>query len=170
MNAAAEHSHLDLADIRDRQFMGLAMHQARVAQQQGEVPVGAVVVKDDTVVARAHNRNLLDTDPTAHAEILALRQAARSLGNHRLVDATLYVTLEPCPMCAGAIVHARVARVVYATPDPRTGAAGSIVDLLRSPDLNHRCEVTAGICQHEAAEMLREFFRARRGKGSETNE
>lgn len=142
--------------------MSQAMILARRAEALGEVPVGAVVVHDGKIVGAGFNRLISDNDPTAHAEIIALRAAGRQLGNYRLPEATLYVTLEPCSMCAGAIISARLERVVYATPDPRTGAAGSVFQVLDNPQLNHRCRVTTGVQTEQAAEMLRAFFRARR--------
>lgn len=142
--------------------MSQAMILARRAEALGEVPVGAVVVHDGKIVGAGFNRLISDNDPTAHAEIIALRAAGRQLGNYRLPEATLYVTLEPCSMCAGAIISARLERVVYATSDPRTGAAGSVFQVLDNPQLNHRCRVTTGVQTEQAAEMLRAFFRARR--------
>ena len=142
--------------------MAAAIRMADRARENGEVPVGAVLVRDGAVVAEGCNRVIGDADPTAHAEIVALRALAASDGNYRLPGTTLYVTLEPCPMCAGAIVQARVARVVYAATDPRAGAHRSIAQLLDHPRLNHRCDVTSGVLQEEAAAMLRDFFRQRR--------
>ncbi len=146
----------------DERWMSQAMLLAKRAEALGEVPVGAVVVRDGAIIGAGFNRLICDNDPTAHAEIIALRAAGRQLGNYRLPGATLYVTLEPCSMCAGAIISARLERVVYATPDPRTGAAGSVFQILDNPDLNHRCRVTTGVQTEQAAEMLRGFFRARR--------
>lgn len=146
----------------DRRWMQRALELARAAEAAGEVPVGAVLVRDGVLLGEAGNGPIGHCDPSAHAEILALRAAGRAAGNYRLPGSTLYVTLEPCPMCAGALVHARIARVVYAAPDPRTGAAGSLYDLLRDPRLNHRCEVNAGLAADASAELLRRFFRARR--------
>jgi tRNA(adenine34) deaminase len=146
----------------DERFMGLALEEGRRAASHGEVPVGAVVVLDGEVVGRGGNEPIARQDPTAHAEILALREAARSRGNYRLPGATLYVTLEPCPMCCGAIVHARVGRVVYGAADPRTGAVRSLYRLLEDPRLNHEARVTEGVRGEECAALLREFFRARR--------
>jgi len=139
------------------------MEQAQLAAREGEVPVGAVLVKDGRLIAEERNRPIAENDPTGHAEIRLLRRAGKMLDNYRLNDTTLYVTLEPCPMCAGAIVHARIKRVVFAAPDPRTGAAGSVYNLLQSNELNHRCEVVGGVLEQEAAIMLREFFRRKRG-------
>ncbi len=146
----------------DADFMAQALQLARQAEEAGEVPVGAVVVHDGQIIGRGSNAPISETDPTAHAEIEALREAARLLGNYRLPETTLYVTLEPCPMCAGAMVHARVARLVYGCADPRSGAAGSVYDIAASAKLNHRLEVTGGVLEGESRELLQEFFRARR--------
>ena len=142
--------------------MRRALELAQKAEMEGEVPVGAVLVKDGELIAEGWNRPISHSDPTAHAEIVAMRKAATTLGNYRLSGTTLYVTLEPCPMCAGAMVHARLARLVYAASDPRTGAAGSVMNLLSHPDLNHQVEVAGGLMADSAAEMLQEFFRVRR--------
>lgn len=150
-------------DARDRRYMQRALDCARDAQARlGEVPVGALVVVGDAIVAEGGNRCITDHDPTAHAEIVALRAAGRALGNYRLPGATLYVTLEPCVMCAGAMIHARVERVVYAAADPKTGAAGSVFDTLISERHNHRVAVRGGVLAGEAGELLRGFFGARR--------
>jgi len=150
---------------RDRHFMAEALALARFAARKGEVPVGAVLVRDDQVIGRGWNQPITASDPTAHAEIVALRDAARAVGNYRLPDTTLYVTLEPCAMCAGALVHARVRRVVFGAPDPKGGAAGSVFDLLPSDErFNHRVEVDGGVLAEEGGELLRAFFRARRGR------
>ena len=146
----------------DDYWMDQAISLAKRAEAMGEVPVGAVVVQDGRVIGAGFNQLICDNDPTAHAEIIALRAAGRQVGNYRLPGATLYVTLEPCSMCAGAIISARLARVVYATPDPRTGAAGSVFQVLDNAQLNHRCRVTTGVRTQQAADMLRAFFRARR--------
>ena len=143
--------------------MRLALAEAERAAANGDVPIGAVVGREDEVLAAAGNERELRLDPTAHAEILALRAAAERLGGWRVPDATLYVTLEPCAMCAGAIVLARVPRVVYAAADPKAGAAGSVLDVLAEPRLNHRPEVVAGLLAEEAGELLRSFFATRRG-------
>jgi tRNA(Arg) A34 adenosine deaminase TadA len=143
-------------------FMRMALLQARRAARRHEVPVGAVVAQDGQVIARAHNRPLGSHDPTAHAEILALRRAARRLGNYRLNGCSLYVTIEPCAMCAGAIVHARLQRVVYGASDPKAGASGSVLKVLNHPKLNHQVEVLKGVLAEECAAILRDFFRARR--------
>lgn len=148
----------------DHYWMRHALSLALRAAQEGEVPVGAVLVKDGQLVAEGWNRPIGHHDPTAHAEIQALRAGGKSLSNYRLNGTTLYVTLEPCPMCAGAIVHARVQRVVFAAADPRTGAAGSVYNILQSNELNHRCEVVAGVLAEESGQMLRDFFRIKRTK------
>jgi tRNA(adenine34) deaminase len=158
---------LEPAGDRDRYWMGRALALARRAADAGEVPVGAVLVRDDEVIGEGWNRPIGACDPTAHAEVLALRAASARVSNYRLVDTTLYVTLEPCPMCAGAIIHARVARVVFGAADPRTGAAGTVFDLLKSTLLNHRAEVTGGVLAEECGALLREFFRARRIKSAD---
>jgi tRNA(adenine34) deaminase len=145
-------------------FMRQALREARRGAREQEVPVGAILVRDGKVIARAHNRPLRSLDPTAHAEILALRRAARRLANYRLADCTLYVTMEPCAMCAGAIVHARLKRVVYGARDPKAGASGSALTVLNHPKLNHQVEVVSGVLNEECAGVLREFFRARRNK------
>lgn len=149
------------ADL-DELFMGQALAFASLAEDAGEVPVGAVLVEDGQIIASGCNRSIGDSDPTAHAEIVALRQAASRKGNYRLPGTTLYVTLEPCAMCAGAIVQARVARIVFGAPDPRAGAAGSVLNVLQNDALNHRAEVTAGVLAAECAQLLRRFFRERR--------
>ncbi len=148
--------------VNDSPFMRRALREATRAAQEQEVPVGAVVVRDGQVLARAHNRPIGLRDPTAHAEILALRRAARKLGNYRLTGCDLYVTIEPCAMCAGAIVQARVRRVVFGARDPKAGASGSALKVLNHPKLNHQVEVVAGVLAEECARLLREFFRARR--------
>lgn len=142
--------------------MQLALEDARDAARAGDVPVGAVVVRDGAVLARASNRTVRDQDPTAHAEILALRAASRSVGNWRLVGCTLYITLEPCAMCAGAIVLSRVDRVVFGAWDDKAGMAGSVGDLLRHSRLNHRPDVLAGVASDASSALLREFFATRR--------
>jgi tRNA(adenine34) deaminase len=143
-------------------FMQEALREAREAAAQGEVPVGAVVVLGDAVIGRGRNSPVARHDPTAHAEVLALREAARHLGNYRLEDCTLYVTLEPCAMCSGAMLHARVQRVVYGAAEPRTGAAGSVLDVFGYPQINHQTEVVRGVLEAECAELMGEFFRRRR--------
>jgi tRNA(adenine34) deaminase len=146
----------------DSRFMQLALEQARQAWELGEVPVGAVVVKDGEVIATGFNQPIGRHDPTAHAEIVALRAAADKLGNYRLPGCELYVTLEPCLMCSGAMMHARLARVVYAAPDPKTGVAGSVVNVFEQEKLNHHTEVVGGLLAEEAANLLRAFFAERR--------
>lgn len=142
--------------------MGLALEQARLAAGHGDVPIGAAILRGEEVLARAGNERELRGDPTAHAELLAIRAAAEALGGWRLPGTTLYVTLEPCAMCAGAIVLARIPTVVYGAPDPKAGAAGSVLDVLSEPALNHRPEVVSGVREEECAALLREFFAARR--------
>lgn len=146
----------------DSDFMQLALDQARHAWSLGEVPVGAVVVKDGEVIAVGYNQPIGRHDPTAHAEIVALRAAAEKIGNYRLPGCELYVTLEPCVMCSGAMMHARLARVVYAAQDPKTGAAGSVVNLFAQEQLNHHTEVVGGVMADEASAMLKGFFAERR--------
>ena len=146
----------------DAQFMREALALARQAEAAGEVPVGAVLVKDGVVVGSGWNHPIGTQDPTAHAEIAALRAAAQALGNYRLMDTTLYVTLEPCSMCAGALVHERVKRLVYGAADPKAGAAGSVFDIVRAPALNHRLEVDGGVLADECALLLKGFFAQRR--------
>jgi tRNA(adenine34) deaminase len=148
--------------INDREAMDAALAEARLASESGEVPIGAVVVRDGAILARAQNRVLRDVDPTAHAEIVALREAAAALGNYRLAGCTIYVTLEPCAMCAGAMIHARLDRLVFAAPDPKAGACGSVLAVLNHPQLNHQMEVAQGIAAEESGELLRNFFRERR--------
>ena len=145
--------------------MRTAIGEAKVAAQVGEVPVGAVVVVDNEVIAQGINRTISDTDPSAHAEIVALRAAAHELGNHRLPNATLYVTLEPCAMCYGAMVQARIGRLVFGAYDPKAGAAGSAIDLTDSPAFNHRFEVNGGVLADECGEVLKQFFASRRLRG-----
>jgi tRNA(adenine34) deaminase len=148
--------------IRDEAGMRLALDQAHNAWLVGEVPVGAVILRDGQVVATGYNRPITTHDPTAHAEIVALRHAALLLENYRLPDCELYVTLEPCAMCAGAIMHARIARLVFGARDPKTGACGSIVDLFAEPKLNHHATVVAGVRADECGRLLSDFFAARR--------
>jgi tRNA(adenine34) deaminase len=147
---------------RDEWFMNLALREAERALAHDDVPIGAVVVREGEVIGAGHNERELREDPTAHAEILALREAASKLGSWRVLDSVLYVTLEPCAMCAGAIVLARVPRVVYAATDPKAGAAGSIMNLLDHPRLNHRPEVAGGLLAEEASQLIVDFFRSRR--------
>src|SRR3974390_893168 len=146
----------------DHYFMGEALRQAAKAYAADEVPVGAVVVREGRVIARAYNQVELLKDATAHAEMLALTQAEEAVGDWRLTDCTLYVTKEPCPMCAGAIVHVRLARVVFGASDPKGGAAGSALNLLQFPTLNHRCEITSGVRAEECAALLKNFFNEQR--------
>ena len=150
----------------DVKFMRAALGEAVRGGKEEEVPVGAVVVHAGRILARAHNRSLHLNDPTAHAEVLALRRAARKLGNYRLTGCSLYATIEPCAMCAGAIVQARLRCVVFGTEDPKAGAGGSVLAILNHPQLNHRVEVRRGVLQEECASVLREFFRHRRKKKS----
>ena len=149
-------------NINHDKWMLNALSLAAKAQGGGEVPVGAVVVFNNKIIGEGWNRSIGLHDPSAHAEIQAIRAACNSLANYRLPGADLYVTLEPCPMCAGAIIHARINRVIYAAADPRTGAAQSAFQLLDSPKLNHRCEIVSGVMQEQASKMLKDFFRARR--------
>jgi len=147
----------------DLEYLRAAMSHARAAEAMGEVPVGAVVVLDGEVIATGRNRVIADSDPTAHAEIVALRAAGIALGNYRLEGCDLYCTLEPCAMCAGAILHARIRRLVYAAADPKAGACGSVLEVMNHPRLNHRVEVSGGLLAEECGAMLTEFFRSRRG-------
>jgi tRNA(adenine34) deaminase len=148
--------------ISDMKAMQAALDEARLCGEAGEVPIGAVVVLNGDMIARGQNRVLRDNDPTAHAEIVALRSAAQQLGNYRLNCCTLFVTLEPCAMCAGAMIHARLERLVFAATDPKAGAAGSVLSVLNHPQLNHLMDVDQGILGDESAELLRSFFRERR--------
>lgn len=159
---AGEEAEAGAGGAADERLMRIALDRAAAAAEHGDVPIGAVLARGEEVLAEAGNERELRADPTAHAELLALRAGARALGGWRLPETTLYVTLEPCAMCAGAIVLARVPRVVYAAPDPKAGAAGSVLDILAEPRLNHRPEVVAGVLAEPAAELLRDFFRARR--------
>ena len=147
---------------RDDYFMYLALREAQQAPEHEDVPIGAVVVREGEVIAAARNERELRQDPTAHAELIALREAARALGSWRLLDAVIYVTLEPCAMCAGALVLARVARVVYGAADPKAGACGTVLDVLGEPRLNHRPDVAGGLLEAECGEVLSAFFAARR--------
>jgi tRNA(adenine34) deaminase len=152
----------DVAKPLAEMMMALAIERAREAERYGDVPIGAILARGEQVLAVAGNERELRADPTAHAEVLAIRAAAEALGGWRLPDTTLYVTLEPCAMCAGAIVLARIPSVVFGAPDPKAGAAGSILDVLAEPALNHRPEVTGGVLETECAALLRGFFAARR--------
>jgi tRNA(adenine34) deaminase len=147
---------------RDEYFMRLALREATLALEHDDVPIGAVIVKDGEVLGAGHNERELRADPTAHAEMIALRDAARSLGSWRVLDAVLYVTLEPCAMCAGAIVLARVPRVVFGAADPKAGAAGSVLDVLNQPQLNHRPQLQSGLLAQDCGDLLRAFFADRR--------
>ena len=148
--------------MTDEQYLRLATAEARLAEDAGEVPVGAVIVRNGQVLATGRNRVIADSDPTAHSEIVAMRAAGRALSNYRLVDCDLYVTLEPCAMCASAILHSRIRRLINATPDPKAGACGSVLSVLNHPQLNHKVDVTSGVLADECSAMLTEFFRARR--------
>ncbi len=148
----------------DINYMQIALSLGRQAAQNGEVPVGAIVVKDGIVIGRGSNAPITLQDPTAHAEIIAMREAAQHIGNYRLVGCTLYVTLEPCAMCSGTIQHARVAKLVYGASDPKTGACGSVINLMNEPKLNHHCEVINGVLAQECSAVLTEFFKQRRLK------
>jgi tRNA(adenine34) deaminase len=150
--------------VSDEYFMREALRLARKAASLEEVPVGAVVVREGVIIARAYNQVESLADATAHAEMLAITQAEAAVGDWRLQDCDLFVTKEPCPMCAGAIVHVRLRRVVFGCPDPRGGAAGGLLNLLQMPELNHRCEITPGVLADESASLLRSFFQSRRGK------
>jgi tRNA(adenine34) deaminase len=149
-------------DAEDASYMREALALARQGWEAGEVPVGAVVVLDGEIVGRGYNQPITSHDPTAHAEVMALRDAAARLGNYRLVGCTLYVTMEPCVMCSGAILHARVARVVYGAKEYKTGAHGSIIDVFAEPRLNYHCEIAGGVLADECAAMISGFFEARR--------
>ncbi|WP_371720231.1 tRNA adenosine(34) deaminase TadA [Acidobacterium sp. S8] len=148
--------------MQDEIFMQAALEEARFAAAAGEVPIGAVIVLNGEVIAHGQNRVLRDVDPTAHAEIVAMRAAAYVVGNYRLLNCELYVTLEPCAMCSGAMIHARLARLVYGAADPKAGAAGSVLEVLNHPKLNHKMPVTSGVLSEECGTILKEFFRSRR--------
>ena len=148
--------------IEDQYFMKMAMDMAAKAEEKGEVPVGAVLVKDGQVISTGYNLSISLHDPSAHAEMECLRQAGKRLENYRLLETTLYVTLEPCAMCAGAMVHSRVTRLVFGASDPKTGAAGSVLDLVRHPQFNHQLDVSSGVLGDECSEQLSQFFRRRR--------
>jgi tRNA(adenine34) deaminase len=152
----------DAQNNSDQAFMTRALELATQAQEQGEVPVGAVVVLDGAIIGEGFNQPITLADPSAHAEMQAMRKAARRLDNYRLADTTLYVTLEPCAMCAGAMVHARIKRLVYGAADPKTGATGSVFNLVQAEQLNHQLEVDGGIMDRECGELLRNFFRKKR--------
>ena len=146
----------------DQQYMRMAIEQAQLAAQSGEVPVGAILVKDGQVISKAFNKPIANHDPSAHAEMLALRDAALAEENYRIPGSTLYVTLEPCAMCSGAMLHARIDRVVYGASDPKTGAAGSVLDIFASKQINHQTSVEGGIMSEECGQLLRDFFKGRR--------
>jgi tRNA(adenine34) deaminase len=146
----------------DELWMQEALRAAQRALESGEVPVGAVVVHEGKIVGRGFNRNIADSDPTAHAEVVALREAGAAIGNHRLGDCELFATIEPCPMCAGALVHARIQRLVYGADDPKAGAVHSVMQVVNHPSANHHIEVRGGVLAGRCAELLQEFFRARR--------
>jgi tRNA(adenine34) deaminase len=148
--------------VTDAEALALALDEARAAAAAGEVPIGAIVVENGVIIGRGQNRVLRDLDPTAHAEIVALRQAARALGNYRLLGCELFVTLEPCAMCAGAMIHARLSRLIYSAADPKAGAVGSVLEVLNHPRLNHQMLVTSGELAEESGDLLRTFFRERR--------
>ena len=148
--------------VTDTNFMQMALDLAKQAALNGEVPVGAIVVKDGVIIGRGSNAPISLHDPTAHAEIIAMREAAQYLGNYRLVDCTLYVTLEPCAMCSGAMHHARIAKLVYGASDPKTGACGSVVNLMSEPKLNHHTEVLGGVLAKQCGTVLTAFFKQRR--------
>jgi tRNA(adenine34) deaminase len=148
--------------VNDFEYMHLAIAQAQAAGLRGEVPIGALVVLEDRILAAAGNRTVTDCDPTAHAEIIALREAAQKAGNHRLIGASLYVTVEPCAMCAGALVQARVARLIYGADEPKGGAVRTCLQVLDAPALNHRVEVVSGVLAEESVKLLQSFFSVRR--------
>jgi tRNA(adenine34) deaminase len=150
--------------LNHEKFMCAALDEARKAEAMGEVPVGAIVVLGEQIIARGCNRNLADKDPSAHAEIVALRNAGAAVGNHRLLECELYVTIEPCAMCAGALILARVKRLIYGATDPKAGAVKSVLQVLNHPALNHQMEVVPGVLAEECAALLQEFFRSRRAK------
>lgn len=143
-------------------FMSSAINEAQKAYQCGEVPVGAVITLDDKIIVKAYNQVEIRMDPTAHAEILAIREAASIIGNHRLIGTTMFVTIEPCGMCAGALVWARVKRLIYGADDPKAGACGSVINMVENPGLNHRIEVIRGVLKQETQELIQQFFREKR--------
>ena len=148
--------------MTDLDYLRVAIEQACLAELAGEVPVGAVIVRNGEILATGRNRVITDSDPTAHAEMVAIRAAGAILNNYRLLDCDLYTTLEPCAMCAGAILHARIRRLIYASPDPKAGACGSVLEVLNHPRLNHRVEVVSGLLGEECSALLTNFFRSRR--------
>lgn len=151
-------------EFSDEYWMVEALKRAEIAEQHGEIPVGAIVVKDNQIIAEGYNRSIIDHDPSAHAEMLAIRAAGQVIENYRMLDCTLYVTLEPCPMCAGLLVHSRIKRVVFGASDAKTGCAGSIMDLTRHEKLNHQLEVTSGVLADVCGEKLSAFFKRRRAE------
>ncbi|WP_138756134.1 tRNA adenosine(34) deaminase TadA [Paenibacillus sinopodophylli] len=153
-----------IRELEDQHWMQAAIEEAKKAEQIGEVPIGAVIVRNNEIIGRGYNLRETQFDPTAHAEMVAIRDACERIGAWRLLDCTLYVTLEPCPMCAGAIVQSRVKRVVYGTTDPKAGCAGTLMNLLQEPRFNHETELTSGILQPECALLLKQFFRRLREK------
>jgi tRNA(adenine34) deaminase len=153
--------------VTDELYMEEALRSAQRALEAGEVPIGAIVVCEDQIIARSHNRSIVDNDPTAHAEIVALREAGAAVANYRLSGCTLFVTIEPCAMCAGAMVHARLRRTVYGAKDPKAGADGSVMQVLNHPALNHRIEVRSGVLAGRCSELLQSFFRQRRAGSDE---
>jgi tRNA(adenine34) deaminase len=157
--------HIDTGSPDDIRWMQAALDEARIAWQHDDVPIGAVAVRHGEIIARGHNRREIDGDPTAHAELIAIRAASQVMGHWRLEEVTLYCTLEPCAMCAGAMILARLPRLVYAAPDPKAGAGGSVIDLLNHPQLNHRVAVTDGVLADESAELIRAFFAGLRAQG-----
>lgn len=160
------HNLPDAAALRDQEMMRMALTLAREAEAADEVPVGAVVVKDGAVIGRGYNAPISRHDPSAHAEMMALRDAAQHIGNYRLVDCELFVTLEPCVMCAGAILHARIARLIYGADDPKTGACGSVLNVFSEPRLNHHATITRGVLAEDCGQLLSKFFSARRNKSA----
>ena len=148
--------------IEDKKWMSLALEQAGKAEKEGEVPVGAILVKDDLIIARAHNKPISTNDPTAHAEIQLLRAAGEELKNYRLPGTTLYVTLEPCAMCLGAIMHARIKRVVFGAHDPKTGVCGSSENFMEASCFNHKIDIASGVLENESKQLLKNFFNSRR--------
>ena len=155
--------------VNDEYYMNLAIEEAEKAQQLGEVPIGAIIVKDDEIIASAHNLRETAQQPTAHAEHIAIERASKVVGSWRLEDCTLYVTLEPCVMCAGAIVMSRIPKVVFGAMDPKGGCSGSLMNLLEEPRFNHRASVITGVLENECGDLLRNFFRELRAKKSKTN-
>lgn len=149
----------------DHYWMQIALEEAKKAEEIGEVPIGAIIVRDGEVVGRGYNRREIDHDPTAHAELLAIREASHKLGGWRLLNSTLYVTLEPCPMCAGAIVQSRIDRVVYGASDPKAGCAGTLMNLLQEDRFNHQVETVSGVMEEECGQILKDFFRRLRKQG-----